>query len=261
MSNHTEEKTMREQKRCGFTLVELLVVIGIIAVLISMLLPALSQARKAAQAVACASNMRQLGIAFSMYVQDSPNRGYLPNPAPWTMNPPLAGSWPDHFWYNDLQPYMNRQEAHHTSPTDTPADREHNLFMSFDGVFRCPSKFDWNMDPSPTAPQSQQVSYTLNGFNYAYTGLPGPRYVKFSKIAENTGWTYPPGPGSGTKEPSRIALLVEINNAAAWLDNTNYIYLVSPLPQRHNRRDNILFCDMHVEPVPYMGLNIDVTLK
>jgi prepilin-type N-terminal cleavage/methylation domain-containing protein len=64
-----QEIAMRHKK--GFTLVELLVVIGIISVLIAMLLPALNKARQAATKISCASRMRQLGMMFQMYVVDN----------------------------------------------------------------------------------------------------------------------------------------------------------------------------------------------
>ncbi len=60
----------------GFTLIELLVVISIIAILIALLLPALAAARQAANVTLCASNERQIALAFQFYAQN--NNGYIP---------------------------------------------------------------------------------------------------------------------------------------------------------------------------------------
>jgi len=87
MSISRLRKSARTTK--GFTLVELLVVIGIIALLISILLPALKKAREQARMVACQSNLRQIAQGFLLYANAS--RGVLP---PLSEKQPPSGGNP-----------------------------------------------------------------------------------------------------------------------------------------------------------------------
>ena len=123
------------RKRCSaaFTLVELLVVIGIIAVLVSILLPALSKSRRQAMAVQCMSNMRQIAAGMLLYIND--HKGAHP-PAG---SPEIAGLYGEGGWWyaNELVrlKYMNTPGANvYPQPTNSTKNKN----FSTDSPFRCP---------------------------------------------------------------------------------------------------------------------------
>ncbi len=72
------------RRRCGFTLVELLVVISIIGMLVALLLPAIQAARESARRTQCTSNLRQIGLAIDQYIDRQGARGKFPNCANFT---------------------------------------------------------------------------------------------------------------------------------------------------------------------------------
>ena len=117
---------MRATNKRGFTLIELLVVIAIIAILAGMLLPALSRAKSAAKSIACRSNLKQLSLAWRMYVNDADGR--LPPNRDGTRQT-LSQSW--------LPGEANTLKAHETLPT--------SLLFSYVGepnIYQCPSDRD-----------------------------------------------------------------------------------------------------------------------
>lgn len=126
-----------ESKRRAFTLIELLVVIAIIALLMSILLPALGQARQAARTLVCSTNLRNIGQAAHLYAQD--NRSYAPRDH-WNQGgAPLSsgGNYAHFFFASRLSHYVNGPEI--PIERETEGHRRH-LYDIFKDIktYHCP---------------------------------------------------------------------------------------------------------------------------
>ncbi len=140
-------KTKRNSNTAGgFTLIELLVVIAIIAILASMLLPALSSAKQRAHVAKCLSNLRQVGIAFKLYVDDNKNRFPFDNVNNFAANGDLefayggkdqtvSGLWVPAATNRLLYPYLRKSEVFRC-PADVGED------LPFAGGLWKPTNFD-----------------------------------------------------------------------------------------------------------------------
>jgi prepilin-type N-terminal cleavage/methylation domain-containing protein len=134
--------------RRGFTLVELLVVIGIIALLISILLPALQQARRQANTVKCLAALREIGNGLSLYAVD--NKGYWPTARFDTATPPIR-------WPIFIAKYMTKQAMNTT--TDINAIRRNSV------LWGCPEwtkSQDWNDGAAASSAEKVYLGYGMN---------------------------------------------------------------------------------------------------
>ncbi len=125
----TSSSTYRTSR--AFTLVELLVVIGIIGLIIAILLPSLAKAREQAKATACASQLRQLGLGLMIYSQA--NAGSLPAWSGWhTIGGPgnFAPDEPGPAWTEELERSYVAADNNIFNCPSFPADRKINYFLN-----------------------------------------------------------------------------------------------------------------------------------
>jgi prepilin-type N-terminal cleavage/methylation domain-containing protein/prepilin-type processing-associated H-X9-DG protein len=94
-----------QRTRTGFTLIELLVVIAIIAILAAILFPVFARAREKARTASCQSNLKQLALAWQMYIQDFDER------VPPSCDGATTDSWLQSFWPFRVFPYIKNQQA------------------------------------------------------------------------------------------------------------------------------------------------------
>ncbi len=230
-------------KKTTFTLIELLVVIAIIAILASMLLPALGKAREKARAINCTGNLKQIGTGAVQYMMD--NNDYIPAGYDPTGGFSGYASFPLPAWYCRVGPYLGvprRMDTHYQfGPTWAERPKKPNAFT-------CPSQVHLFKFPSP-----YPVSYAPP--------------IRLANKAPADANNCKNGKVNRLKQPSAKAFVLDwedpVLDADGKIDspainmNCGHVIIGDSLCYtglRHNLGVNMSFLDGHVGPKKYMEI-------
>ncbi len=217
------EKHKDKASSCGFTLVELLVVISIMAVLIAILLPALSGAKRTARRVVCANNMRQIGLALANYSANEQNDPVQP----YAYADTGSGLALEYRLFV-LDVYLE--------PGSKPTSETRVRSV----VWSCPDNVADPVDDAEGGYVQSRTSYRLSNHMCWKNGTVTPSYIDFAAMHH-------------VLEPSQKIQLVEVNTSYPTTGINHYIHQPYGQAYFHNEQAmNTLFVDGHVATLmPY----------